>query len=210
MKKNVTLLDVDGTILDSALVIDFLGLLAPDNKYYLKWKKDKKNEELIDKCGAEFSKVIQNYTKEELQPYIKKLIKKQNINRYLKAYFKTTKIKTNILISGSPQFLINELCKELHSNYPELEFIGYGSTLEETENKYTGKYLIRLYLKNEKEKIVERLKQDYKIKCGFGDTFSDEPILRYAKRKFLIHPNSKTVFQYSLNTEFENKIIILN
>lgn len=205
--EEVSLLDVDGTILNSALVIDFLGELDPENEVYLTWKKDKKNEELIDKCGTEFSKVISKFSKVELSKYIHSCLNKQTINNYVDSYFNQTPVKNHILISGTPQFLIDELCKKLNHLYPKLQFMGYGSKLEETEDRYTGKYILRQYIREEKEKVVEKISENYKIIYGFGDTFSDEPILRYAQFKYLISPTQKTISTYSNYTDYN--IIIL-
>jgi HAD superfamily hydrolase (TIGR01490 family) len=93
-----------------------------------------------------------------------------------------------ILISGSPQFIINQLNKFLNFD------IAVGTTLEVINNKLTGKVICHPIGKKKAE-ILEELSEKYKLSLhesyGYGNSFKDIFFLEKLGFPIAVNPDRK-------------------
>lgn len=193
MKKRINITDIDGTLVRGSLVLDFFGFLKPENPVFKAWKRNPKDENLIKDCADEFTKVIKRYKKKNIDKMAEKFIFEYDdfYIESLKVISKNRNHRT-YLISGSPNFLVKPLAKRLEKEM-KIDITGFGSVYQSKNGKYTGEVLTPMFVREEKLKKINQLKKNYKIDCGIGDTSSDEFILKFAEKRFLVEPNPDTL-----------------
>jgi len=175
--------DFDKTIYDGDATIDF----------YLYCLKHKKTIILllpVQILGAILYKLKikeKEYFKEKFFSFLKKV---PNIDLYVENFWKENKSKikdwyikqkenTDVIISASPEFLLKPITNELNVNL-----------IATLVDKKTGKFLS--YNCYGKEK-VKRYKQEYKnkkINKFYSDSLSDLPMMKIAKKAYLVKGNN--------------------
>lgn len=96
--------------------------------------------------------------------------------KYIKTFYLNKNHDKDIIISASPEFLLNSICKELKV----LDLIG--SKVSKENGKFNG---LNCY----GEEKVKRLKQQYssfEVMESYSDSLSDLPILKLAKKSYLV------------------------
>ncbi|MBR1737485.1 MAG: haloacid dehalogenase-like hydrolase [Firmicutes bacterium] len=94
----------------------------------------------------------------------------------IKKWYKKNKKKDDIIISGSPEFLLRPVCKK----------IGISNLIASRVDKKTGKYTGLNCINSEK---VNRLREKFpniKIKEFYSDSYIDEPLALLAEESYLV------------------------
>lgn len=116
-----------------------------------------------------FLKIVKDIDK-EIGLFWKKNIK--NINPW---YYEIKK-DTDIVISASPKFLLEHICKELGVSY----------LIASKVDKNTGKYDGPNCFGEEKVKRFYKEKSDVTINEFYSDSFTDEPLAKIAKNSYFV------------------------
>lgn len=95
---------------------------------------------------------------------------------YIKDFYLKKKHDKDIIISASPEFLLKPIIAELEV----LDFMG------SKVNKKTGKYTGLNCYGEEKVKRLNKKYSDYQVLEAYSDSKSDIPILKLAKKQFLV------------------------
>lgn len=109
-------------------------------------------------------------------------------------YYKEQKADTDIIISASPEFLLEPICKEL----------GIKRLLASRVNPHTGEYDGGNCWGEEK---VKRLNEAYGIsECDefYSDSFSDTPLAEISKKAFIVRKNELTPWNEYKPSKGEN------
>lgn len=207
--KKVAIYDLDGTILKTSLLMEHYIYLV-ENKYvsnctYLEqWLKDKKNDTLIYNTANEYKEKLETLSYDIIRETAKKTIKSLPFHRFNmfvleRIFVNKSNNVYNVVISGSPAFLVKELTRRLGIK-------GYGSIYEELDNKFTGE-IQPLWTSFTKKALMTKtgLSQMY-IDQAYGDTKGDLSILASAKNKYLINP-SKENEEYILSELPDTNVI---
>ena len=175
--------DFDKTIYNGDATIDFY-------LYCLKNKKTIISLLPVQILGMVLYKLKikeKEYFKEKFFSFLKKV---PNIDLYVENFWKENKSKikkwyleqkesTDVIISASPEFLLQPIAKELNVNL-----------IATLVDKKTGKFLS--YNCYGKEK-VKRYKQEYKnkkISKFYSDSLSDLPMMKIAKKAYIVKGNN--------------------
>ena len=209
MKKYIALFDWDKTVRKDYACLKWLkmlveskkvdkNLLEENDKFYQKYLKGILNHNLLTEEGMKvYCKYIQNVKREDIISVLEEYKKtdKGNIFEIMKEYIFPFLTKNNIeiiIISGSQQELIELYKEELKIN--EI----YGVQFKIENERYTNKYQNNGLDKNKKI-LVDKLLEDKEnvILFSFGDSISDIPLLKVAKRSFI--NNTKERFMKESN-----------
>lgn len=177
--------DFDGTIYDGDATIDFYLFCLKKNKKLLKYlfivfincilgilklKRESKIKESFFKFVTKVNNIDQVLDEFWSQHKVK-----------IKLFYKTKKDKSNdIIISATPSFILQPICKEL----------GIKKLIASEINKATG----NITGKNcrGKEKVVRFYKefQSATIKNFYSDSYMDRPLMNISKNAYLIKKNN--------------------
>lgn len=95
---------------------------------------------------------------------------------YIKEFYLAKKHDKDIIISASPEFLLDGITKKLGV----MELIG------SKVNKKTGKFTGLNCHGEEKVKRLNKKYEDYEVMESYSDSKSDIPILKLAKKQYLV------------------------
>lgn len=208
IKGNVSLFDIDGTIVNSSLLFEHylhlcrVGILKP-TKGLKAWVKDKKCDKLITEVANEYQQEVMKLNYNIVSRTAIDTVNRLNTRKFnkeaLKLIAKDKEEGTlSILISGSPKYLVKPFAQRLGVK-------GYGS-IYDTEGYATIKSIKPMWGSNFKEDFVNKYLSEATIIRGVGDTKSDYYLLSIAKEKYLINP-SKENKEYIIG-KMENVIIL--
>ena len=182
------LYDFDGTIYDGDSSVDFF-------KYCL--KKNPKIKKMLPKIGLKFIKYkLKLITVTELKEYIFSFVNYIDyIDKEVKNFLKEHKTKlknfymikdhkNDIIISASPEFLLNPICKELKVK----------GLIASDVDKKTGHFNKPNNYKEEKVKRFRELYKDAIIEEMYSDSLNDKPLLDLANKSYFIKKN--TIYDY--------------
>lgn len=194
--KKIVITDLDGTLTKGSLVLEHCGHLESlgvinTNGAFENWNADRKNEKLITECAIAYQSALAGVPTEKLdtENFVKNFI--QNKNNWYQKTLEIANTNETIIISGSADFLVQELCKQLGKNYK-----GFGSVYGVEGDKLTGKIKKAMFHADAKrEQITEILgtpnKETYVI--GMGDTSSDKSIFNVGDYNILVEPTKETL-----------------
>lgn len=208
IKGNVSLFDIDGTIVNSSLLFEHylhlcrVGILKP-TKGLKAWVKNKKCDKLITEVANEYQQEVMKLNYNIVSQTAIDTVNRLNTRKFnkeaLKLIAKDKEEGTlSILISGSPKYLVKPFAQRLGVK-------GYGS-IYDTEGYTTIKSIKPMWASNFKEDFVNKYLSEATIIRGVGDTKSDYYLLSIAKEKYLINP-SKENKDYIIG-KMENVIIL--
>ena len=208
IKGNVSLFDIDGTIVNSSLLFEHylhlcrVGILKP-TKGLKAWVKNKKCDKLITEVANEYQQEVMKLNYNIVSQTAVDTVNRLNTRKFnkeaLKLIAKDKEEGTlSILISGSPKYLVKPFAQRLGVK-------GYGS-IYDTEGCTTIKSIKPMWTSNFKEDFVNKYLSEATIIRGVGDTKSDYYLLSIAKEKYLINP-SKENKDYIIG-KMENVIIL--
>ena len=208
IKGNVSLFDIDGTIVNSSLLFEHylhlcrVGILKP-TKGLKAWVKNKKCDKLITEVANEYQQEVMKLNYNIVSQTAIDTVNRLNARKFnkeaLKLIAKDKEEGTlSILISGSPKYLVKPFAQRLGVK-------GYGS-IYDTEGYATIKSIKPMWASNFKEDFVNKYLSEATIIRGVGDTKSDYYLLSIAKEKYLINP-SKENKDYIIG-KMENVIIL--
>ena len=98
----------------------------------------------------------------------------------IKNFYLTQKQKNDVIISASPYFLLEPICRKL-----EIQHL-IASNVDKASGKYFG---LNCY----GEEKVKRFQQEFSLSAienFYSDSLSDAPLAHYAKKAFLVHNNT--------------------
>lgn len=203
MKRYIALFDWDKTVRKNYACLKWLemlveskkvdeNLLKENDEVYQKYLKGILDHNLLTEEGMKvYCKYIQNVKRKDIIPVLQEYKKrdKENIFDIMKEYIFPFLTKNNIeivIISGAQQELIELYKEELQIN--EI----YGVQFEVENERYTNKYQNNGLGKN-KKMLVNKILEDKEniILFSFGDSISDIPLLKVAKRSFINNTNER-------------------
>ena len=170
------------------------GLVKENNEVYHKYLNGTLDHNQLTEEGMKvYGKYIQGVEKEDILSVLKeyKKIDEENIFDIMKQdifpFLKKNKIKI-IIISGAQQELI-----ELYEDELKIDKI-YGVQFKVEKGIYTNQYQNN-GLDDNKEQIVKQIRKDKEneILFAFGDSISDIPLLKVAKKSFINNTNTKFI-----------------
>lgn len=170
------------------------GLVKENNEVYHKYLNGTLDHNQLTEEGMKvYGKYIQGVEKEDILYVLEeyKKIDEENIFDIMKQdifpFLKKNKIKI-IIISGAQQELI-----ELYEEELKIDKI-YGVQFKVEKGIYTNQYQNN-GLDDNKEQIVKQIRKDKenKILFAFGDSISDIPLLKVAKKSFINNTNTKFI-----------------
>ena len=170
------------------------GLVKENNEVYHKYLNGTLDHNQLTEEGMKvYGKYIQGVEKEDILSVLKeyKKIDEENIFDIMKqdifSFLKKNKIKI-IIISGAQQELI-----ELYEDELKIDKI-YGVQFKVEKGIYTNQYQNN-GLDDNKEQIVKQIRKDKEneILFAFGDSISDIPLLKVAKKSFINNTNTKFI-----------------
>lgn len=194
--KELFLSDVDGTLVKGSLMLNHAGFLLEnglieDNGIYSAWKQDVKNEDLIAHLAEHYrfeiigKKIEDLHVSEYLSNF---LADKRNVYSTLE-YLNENKLKGHdiILVSGSPDFLIERLAKLYDFEFQASTY--YKNRKGEFNGRVKG-----MYSKRQKQNFVKRIENldSYKHITALGDTCSDDGLFMYSHYNILVDPSVQT------------------
>lgn len=196
MNKKLVLSDIDGTILRGSLVLQhavYLHELGVINTGLLshQWTNDKKNDQLIGDLATAYKNGITGKTIQELlvDEFLETIT--SNEENFYSSIRLIQTLQTQgadvILISGSPDFLVNKFgalygFKTAGSSY-----------YKDSQERFTG-HIKAMFTYDAKQEYISTLElHDLEMITAFGDTQSDAPLFEVANYSFLVDPNSNTL-----------------
>ncbi len=111
---------------------------------------------------------------ENIDNYITDFWEKNKVK--IKKWYSKTHIDNDVVISASPEFLLEPICKELH-----IEKV-IASRVDKENGKYTGKNCYG----EEKPKRFYEIYPNEKIETFYSDSLSDTPLKELAKNAFIV------------------------
>ena len=176
----INLYDFDKTIYDGDSSVDFFVWCL--GKYPIIWFNIPKMVLVVIKYKLK----ITNKTKmkEVIFSYLKKV---PNVDQeielfweshkcYIKDFYQKKKHDKDIIISASPEFLLEPICKELKVK----------KLIASRVNKKTGKFTGLNCHDVEKVTRLNKEYKDYIVKESYSDSMSDLPILELAKKAYIV------------------------
>ncbi len=183
--------DFDNTIYDGDSTFDF---------YLFSLKRHKKILLLVPSLFWAFLKfyIFKNGTKTEFKQTMYKFLKYCNIEKDIKDFWnkKESNIKNfyieikksdDVIISASPEFLLEPICKKLRIKYL------IASKVNSNSGKYSGLNC------HGKEKVL-RFKKKFgnaKIDSFYSDSYSDTPLATLADKAYLVKKNKIMKWDFS-------------
>lgn len=194
---NIYLTDMDGTLTKGSVVLQHAGHLIEkglikDDGSYQAWLLDVKNESLIVAVAENYRKEIMGLKIEELdvENFVTEMLADGEnwytiLDELILAQAQGHRV---IIISGSSDFLVEEVAKQLG-------FEGVGSEyLLDGDNKLTGEVIGMFGYEAKDQWITENVNfADYEKSFGLGDTVSDFGIFKHTSHNTLVEPTSHTM-----------------
>ena len=198
--------DFDDTIYNGDSTIDF---------YLYCLKKHKKLIKYIPKqVKGIFLHFIKKISKEEMKEYFFSFLKEIDIKKEVKLFWKDNKkhIKKwyldnqkedDVIISASPTFLLEPICKELNIKY----------LMATDMNLKTGKIIGKNCKGKEKVKRFKKEFKNKKIENFYSDSKSDQPLAEISKQAFII--DNENIYEWKEENKskkhyFSNIILLLS
>ncbi|MGL5962447.1 MAG: haloacid dehalogenase-like hydrolase [Cetobacterium sp.] len=198
MKENVMVLtDLDGTLTKKSLVLEHCGFLEANKVIdtfgaYENWKTDMKNEKLIVECAIAYQQAITGKRLEDLKI---DTFCKNFLNNEENWYDTILELegRNSLIISGSADFLVQALCKEIRS-HQQFEMVnGQGSIYELKDGVVTGKIIKPMFSADIKREVIQNVINEDMYIIGLGDTSSDFPIFEVSDYSILVEPTNETL-----------------
>lgn len=176
--------DFDGTIYDGDSSIDFYLFCIKKNIKLIKF--------LPFQIKGLFLYIVKKYTKEQYKSCFFSFISKiDNLNEYvflfwnrnekkIKRFYLRQYKKDDCIISASPFFLLVEICNRLNI---------YNLIATEVDSK-TGLLLSENCHDYNKPIFFRKKFCDTQIDEFYSDSYTDEPMMRLAKKAFIVKQNS--------------------
>lgn len=195
----LVLSDVDGTLVRGSLANDHAVWMHEKGIVDLgdlpaRWQADPKNEELITELAVANLKAISGKKVSELRvkEFMDEVIKTDN--KFYSSLEKLIKAREEghdvILISGSPQYLINDFARRFG-------FQGIGSEYHKNRKRKFNGRITGMFGAESKRQIVKQLNVErFDLVEAYGDTASDKPLLEVAHHSVLVDPTEETLLSY--------------
>ena len=186
----IALSDVDGTIIKGSLVLRHACLLHDLGNLPDQWRRDQKNETLIQDLAEAYREGIIGKTESDIMAdeYVK-FIASNPANFYTTLY--RLRLMRNrgtrvVLVSGSPSFLVDKLGARFGFDTAATRY------LTNSQGRFTGEYR-GMFTSESKRAYLKGLHLErYPSVVAFGDTRSDVPLLECANWRILVDPNADT------------------
>lgn len=210
MKAIIT--DLDGTLTKGSLVLEHCGHLEAKgiintNGAFENWNKERKNEKLIIECSIAYQSELIGLSLKELdiENFVSEFLENE------KNWYDTIvelEGRESFIISGSADFLVQELVKQLNQIEQYEQVKGFGSIYEIKENVLTGKIEVPMFSAEAKKQKLKDLRMhlDYEI-IAIGDTYSDKSLFDYGDYNILVEPTFETLEKLILDGVRIHKII---
>jgi phosphoserine phosphatase len=194
LPKKVSILDLDGTILNTSILMEHYVYLINNDivtpcKEIKLWLNDKKNDELITKVADNYKTKVMRLRNSVIEETAKAVVESLPEDKYnvqvLELIAKDIKNSVlPIIISGSPKYLVKAIARRISviASGKEGKVKGYGSLYEETG-------IVPMWKAENKQEFIAKYLTDVFVFRGIGDTFADIPLLEVAKQKILVNPN---------------------
>ena len=176
----INLYDFDNTIYEGDSSVDFFFYMFKNKKVKISnlfsmtinavlWKtKIKKKEDFKEA----FFKIVRN--SKDIDKDVLDFWEKHKHN--LKKFYMEKDHSNDVIISASPEFLLEPICNELKVK----------KLIASPIDKHTGLYHgVNCYNK-EKVRRLNEVYQDYEVMESYSDSLSDKPILDLAKNAFIV------------------------
>lgn len=195
MMNKLYLSDMDGTLTKGSIVLDHAGHLIEkglikDDGSFKAWKLDPKNERLIVAVAENYRHQLKGKSIDELdvQGFIANEIANESKWYSTLQLLKEAKAKGHevIIISGSSDFLVEEVAKQLG-------FKGVGSKYLLDENGKLSGEIVGMFGEESKDEYIKGLDLNNKQVVGLGDTGADNGIFKNAHYNILVDPTSETM-----------------
>lgn len=199
LASKIVLSDVDGTLVRGSLANDHAVWMHNRGIVDLgdlpaRWLADPKNEELITALAEANLKAIAGKSLKELRvsEFMDEMM--QTDNKFYSSLAKLVQARREgnevVLISGSPQYLINDFAKRFG-------FKGVGSTYHmDHARKFNGR-ITGMFGADSKRRYVKKLQiERFDLIDAYGDTASDKPLLEVATHSVLVDPTQETLLSY--------------
>ena len=196
--------DVDGTIFRDSLLLRhmdkcvdydvFPSMVQEEVKpYFHAWKnRELGYEEYLKHAVRIYTQYLNGKSIDDIQFVAKQVIKKDAKKLY---HYTAERIKWHkeqghkiVFISGSPNFLVEPLAKELGVD------IEYSTLYRTSDQTYTGE-VIPMWDKHSKQRALNELQEyhhiDLKKSYAYGDTMGDITMLTTVGNPIAINPNQK-------------------
>lgn len=105
---------------------------------------------------------------------------------YIKRFYLETKHDKDVIISASPEFLLKPITEELGV----MKLIG--SKVDSKTGKFKG---LNCYGEEKVKRLNKEIK-DYQVMSSYSDSLSDIPILKLAKKQYLVKGNEIIKVKY--------------
>ncbi|WP_392444720.1 HAD family hydrolase [Sneathia vaginalis] len=223
MKNIATFFDVDGTIFRNSLLIEHFKLLIKNGylskdawtssveKNFENWSNregdyDTYLEDLVNK----YVEGIKNISEEVVNKIAEEVIEKKSdkLYRYAKECIEVHRQKGHklILISGSPDFLVEKMAKKLG-------FDDYKATIYVINNgSYTGEQ-IPMWDSYSKNKAINEYVTKYGLNLNdcysYGDTTGDVSMLRLVGHPYAINPAKRLLDTICEDEDLSNKVTLI-
>lgn len=173
--------DFDKTIYDGDSTLDFYLYCLRKHPYLLFYIP----MQLVYVILYMFGKYKKTQFKEHFYTFLNKLKDVDNdINNFwninqkkIKLFYKNQKNSSDVVISASPEFLLQPICSKL----------GINSLIASKVDKHTGKYTGINCHGEEKVKRFYKIYPDQEIDKFYSDSLSDKPLASIAKKAYIVH-----------------------
>lgn len=194
-KKKLVISDVDGTLLNTSLVLYNAVELHREGKIDVgdladRWEADKKNEELITALAIKYVSELKDkdVTLIEANSTVRTLLSERK--NFYSTLRRLVKLKQEgydvVLITGSPDYLVKPFAEKFGFNF-------VASIYHKEAGKFTGDITL-MAGSNAKVAAIAKLDlQQYDEVIGMGDTASDVPILQVSDHTVLVDPTQETL-----------------
>ena len=223
-KTTAAFFDIDGTIYRNCLLIEhfkmlvkyeYINMMTWEGKVkdkFIKWEKrigdyDDYLEELVET----YVDALKNYSKADMDFVARRVIelKGDKVYRYTREKIEEHKRKGHkiIIISGSPDFLVEKMAKK----YGADNFTGAKYKVD-TSGVFTGE-VIPMWDGKSKKKAIDRFCKEYNIDLSksfaYGDTTGDLTMFKNVGFPVAINPAMELIKKVKRDKELSEKIKII-
>ncbi len=180
--------DFDNTIYDGESVVDFFFFYLKKDKSLLKYipsltkaiYKYKKGNVTIEEALSKYGEIVTAYCKKNPTLNENMISFWDSHMHNIKPFYKDIQTEDDLIISGSPEFSLEIICKRLGIK----QFIG--SVISDD-----GK-IERLCIREAKAKAFKELYPDAEIENFYTDSVNDTPLIEISKNAYLVKRNKIT------------------
>ncbi len=180
--------DFDNTIYDGESVVDFFLFYCKKDKSLLKYipsvfvalLKYKAGKVTIEQALAKYGKVVGDYYKNNAQINDDMKIFWDEHIKNMKPFYKDVQSDDDLIISGSPEFSLEIICKRLGIK----RYIGSIITPDGV--------IERLCIREAKVKAFFEQYPDTEIENFYTDSVNDTPLIEISKNAYLVKGNKIT------------------